>query len=269
MNPEGLDAVNYALCIKKLAGIITIIATLMLTSCHRPMPCAGQCQSQESDETMYQVSTLQSLLDGGYDGHITVQSLLTHGDIGVGTYDRIDGEMIVLDGTAYQARHDGSVQIAADETTVPFANVTHFDVDTIITLDKVKNMDEMADRLTNGLSRSSINSPLALRSIYVARIDVRDCDSIRVRSELPQRPPYRPLELVMQTDQREYTYRNVSGTIVALYFPDHFAKQNSTGWHLHFISDDRTKGGHVMDIATSAESKASIDITSYYYLYMP
>lgn len=242
-----------------LIGIVwsSVIATASLASCadsDKAMRC--------DDETMYQVSTLQSLLNGGYDGYVTVGELRKFGDTGVGTFDRIDGEMIVIDGTVYQARYDGGVCVADDKLTVPFANVTHFDKDVAVTLPKVAGMDELAALLTETIKDEGLDQ------IYVACMDVQ-CDSIFVRSELPQQKPYRPLGEVLLTDQREFKYRDIGGTIVALYFPDFFDKQNSTGWHLHFVSADRTKGGHVFDIATNGNITVNMDATPYFKLYMP
>lgn len=242
-----------------IASFAMAIATLI--SCTNTD--AKAFRTDEDDDTMYQVSTLQSLLNGGYDGSISVGELKRNGDIGVGTFDKIDGEMIVVDGIVYQARYDGSVNVADDGLTTPFANVTHFDKDTTITLQGATSMDHLTTQLNEAIKETGLNQ------IYVARMDIENCDSILVRSELPQHPPYHPLAEVLQTDQREFTYSNIGGTIVALYFPDFFDKQNSTGWHLHFISTDKKKGGHIFNIATSSTITVHFDATPYYKLYIP
>ena len=82
-------------CFKRI--LLSAFTALSVTS--------GYSQSTDVNcETMYQVATLQSLMVGNYDGFVSVGELRKHGDIGVGTFERIDGEMIVLDGTVYQAR---------------------------------------------------------------------------------------------------------------------------------------------------------------------
>lgn len=214
-------------------------------------------------ETMYQVATLQSLMVGNYDGFVPVSEIRKHGDIGVGTFERIDGEMIVLDGTVYQARYDGSVIVAEDNTGVPFATVTHFDCDTVITVDIIENLKSLAVRLDDAIEN------LGRNLIYVVRIDVPECQKVNVRSEVPQDKPYRMLAETMTTAQREFTYKNIGGTIVAVYFPSFFASQNTPGWHFHFISDDRTKGGHVLDLNVGMPVKVQFDITPYYNLFLP
>lgn len=257
---------NTSLILIIVSLIIVIVSLVSCSTNDNPSTNSGQA----ADETMYQVSTLQALLDGGYDGHITVGELRKHGDIGVGTFDKIDGEMIVVDGTVYQARYDGSVRVADDNLTTPFANVTHFDRDITITLPKVTSMEDLTAKLNAAIAnQSSLPSTGGSGMVlYVARMDITNCESIHVRSELPQQKPYRPLMEVLKTDQREFTYSNIAGTIVALYFPDFFDKQNSTGWHLHFLSADKTKGGHVFDIMTNDSVTVHLDATPYYKLYM-
>ena len=53
---------------------------------------------------MYQVSTLQALALGYSRSVVTVGELLRHGDTGLGTFEDVDGEMIVIDGNCYRAK---------------------------------------------------------------------------------------------------------------------------------------------------------------------
>src|ERR1700748_121417 len=80
--------------------------------------------------TIYQTSTMAALLDGIYDGDVTIAELLAHGDFGLGTSTHLDGEMVVLDGTCYHLRADGSATVAAPGDLTPFAVVTQFTADT-------------------------------------------------------------------------------------------------------------------------------------------
>ena len=71
--------------------------------------------------TMYQVSTLQALMMGDYEGHISIRALLKKGDTGLGTFDSLHGEMILLDGICYRALEDGHVEVSQEEDRSPFA----------------------------------------------------------------------------------------------------------------------------------------------------
>ena len=75
---------------------------------------------------IYQTSTLDAILDGAYDGDVTIAELAERGDLGLGTLDGLDGEMIVLDGEFHQARADGSVRRVGPDELTPFAVVTRF-----------------------------------------------------------------------------------------------------------------------------------------------
>src|ERR1700760_776626 len=75
---------------------------------------------------VYQTSTMGALLEGIYDGDVTIAELLTHGDFGLETFNHLDGEMVVLDGVCYHLRADGSVHVAAADERTPFAAVTFF-----------------------------------------------------------------------------------------------------------------------------------------------
>ena len=58
---------------------------------------------------LFQYNTLGALMAGLYEGTMTIGELLKHGDLGIGTLDSIDGELIVLDGKAYQAKGDKTI----------------------------------------------------------------------------------------------------------------------------------------------------------------
>ena len=80
--------------------------------------------------TLFQVSTAGALVEGLYQGEMTVGLLREHGDHGVGTFDGLDGEMVVVDGRVFQIRSDGGVAEADDAVRTPFALVTRFRAET-------------------------------------------------------------------------------------------------------------------------------------------
>lgn len=247
--------------IKPLAYVAALVFAMSLSSCEKDEVTVQQTTA--NPESMYQIATLQSLMVGNYDGFVSVGELSKYGDIGLGTFDAVDGEMIVLDGKIYQARYDGSVKIADDNLGVPFASVTKFDCDSTVTFNSVSSLEDLTKQLTAIVEKKGMNL------IYAVRIDVTDCDSVLVRSELPQNKPYKPLVEALATDQREFTYPNISGTIVAVYFPSFFTAQNTPGWHCHFISADRSKGGHMLNLVSKNAMKVQLDATPYFNMYMP
>lgn len=208
----------------------------------------------QNRESIYQVALLQSLTQGYYDGIIKVSELKEHGDIGIGTFEGVNGEMIVLDGKVYQALGDGSVQEADNDETVPFSNVTFFDKDITSDISDIKNIDALKENLDKTVNENGRNM------FYFVKLN-GTFDKMNVRSELKQKKPYKSLDKALATDQREFNYKNVKGTVVALYCPDYMDGLNTPGWHFHFVSDDRKKGGHILELAFD-NAKAEMDKTS-------
>ena len=201
------------------------------------------------DATLYQVSLLQALTLGYYDGIITIEELKKHGDIGLGTFNGLDGEMIMLDGVVYKAKGDGSVEMIDDDTT-PFANVV-FSKDHITKTIRAASMESFIKAMGPILIENGVNSP------YFIKIEAM-FDKMVIRSVPKQTPPYGRLAAVISTEQVIWEHKNIKGTIVGLYCPSYMGMTNNVGWHLHFISDDRKIGGHVLD---QSASKAECRIT--------
>ena len=76
--------------------------------------------------TIFQNSLMSALLDGIYDGEMSVGELLGKGNFGLGTFDALDGEMVIIDGTCYQLRHDGTATRADLNDRSPYAVATNF-----------------------------------------------------------------------------------------------------------------------------------------------
>jgi acetolactate decarboxylase len=185
-----------------------------------------------------QYSTIDALLVGAYDGFVELEELDRVGNLGIGTFDRLDGEMIFLDNEFWQARADGKVvRMKATETT-PFASVCEFRPD--FTMD-LQPADSLA-ALTGTLDGACKNT----NGIYAVKI-TGNFPYLKTRSVPSQQKPYRPLTEVTK-NQPEFEARNSSGTIVGFRLPAYVKSLNVPGWHLHFLSDDRSFGGHILQL---------------------
>ena len=223
------------------------------------MACASSAFS--AGDGLFQTALLQSLMQGEYDGVITVKDLKGYGDTGIGTFQGVNGELIMSGGTVYQALWDGSVRVAEDDETVPFANVTFFDADVTREAVTARDISGLKDFMTAVAREHGRNQ------FYMAKVSGL-MPHILVRSELEQKEPYKPLNDALKTDQREFTYNDIRGTIVALYCPDYMSGLNSAGWHLHFVSEDGTKGGHVLEVSVK-ECLLEMDIISEFNMIVP
>ena len=192
---------------------------------------------------MFQVSTLHALVAGYTRSVITVQELESRGDIGLGTFEGVDGEMILLDGTCYRARQDGTVVRPAPDAGVPFASAALVEGGTAFELGGTLGIDALKHELT-----CKIDETYALNSMHVATVS-GTFDSVSARSESAYHADHVTLKDMLATTQREFVFEKLDGTLVCVYHPDYMDGINAPGWHVHFLSEDRTRGGHVFNLS--------------------
>jgi acetolactate decarboxylase len=193
--------------------------------------------AEHDPHVLFQASTIGALLDGSFEGDVSFAELSKHGDLGLGTLNHLDGEMIALDGRFYRADVDGEISEVAETERTPFAVMVPFEP--AIEFDLEGSLDH--DRLLAEIDR---RIPADAASCAV-RIDGR-FESVKARSVPRQDPPYRPLTEVVGK-QHVFELTAVDGTMLGFRFPEYAEGIEVSGWHLHFISEDRTRGGHVLD----------------------
>src|SRR5260370_25226037 len=98
---------------------------------------------EAAHHTLYQVSTATALVEGIYQGAVRVGTLREHGDLGLGTFEELDGEMVIVDGHFFQARSDGSVREVEDDVLCPFAVITRFAPDPMIVLQQCPDLSHL------------------------------------------------------------------------------------------------------------------------------
>ena len=211
--------------------------------------------------TIFQVALMQSLAQGYFDGIISVGELRRHGDTGIGTFEGVNGEMIVLDGTVYQAVSDGSIVIPSDEEMVPFSNVTWFEEDVSVSLSQAPDMPALQEQLNKIVREQGANL------FYMVKI-TGNFAFVKFRSEYKQEKPYRELDTALAADQVEFDAGHIRGTMVGLCCPDYMRGLNSAGWHFHFITEDRSRGGHVLQVSVE-EAAASFSIADGFEMVLP
>ena len=210
------------------------------------------------DDVLYQVSTINVLLDGGYDGMLSFGDLKKYGDAGIGTFDRVDGEAVILDGVAYQAMADGRVRTVPDAMTTPFACVTFFKADKTLELKAVPTLNALKAALDAKLESKGV--------FYAVRIDGVFA-SVKYRSVPKQAKPYPKLAEVTK-NQPVFERSDIKGSLIGFWCPDLARAFNVPGWHLHFLSDDRRSGGHLLE-CNLTEGRAQMDVTSEFFVKLP
>jgi acetolactate decarboxylase len=194
----------------------------------------------DEDKTVFQTSTVGALMEGASTGDMTMGELKTHGDFGLGTFDGLDGEMIELDGKVFQVRADGHAHPVEDSARTPFATVSFFKADENARLDHPCDQPAMLAAVAAMLPSQNI--------FHALRIEGR-FDYVKTRAVARQNKSV-GLEDAAR-DEPIFEFHDVEGTIVGFFTPDYLRGVNVPGYHLHFITADRTAGGHMLDCRTN------------------
>lgn len=231
-----------------ISGALLLITALALLS-------SAQCAD---DDILFQVSTIDALMQGVFDGFYSFDDLKTHGDFGIGTFDSLEGEMIALDGYYYQVKADGVAYPVLGNMTAPFATVTDFEVDQTASIKNASNFTELSLQLDKELPSRNV--------FYAIRIE-GTFPYVKTRSIPKQVKPYPRLADAAKT-QSVFEMTNVTGTVVGVWAPDFAKSLNVPGYHLHFITEDRKAGGHILDIAVDG-AEAWVDVTGGFAMELP
>ena len=210
-----------------------------------------------SQQSITQVSTINALLSGAYDGVLPCGELKNYGDLGLGTLDKLDGEMTVLDGVVYQVKTDGKAYIVNDTTTTPFAAVTFFEPQTSESISDM-NYTELMEYVDRQLPTDNIFYAIKLEGSF---------EYMKTRSVPRQQKPYPPLVEVVE-HQAIFEFENVSGTVVGFRCPPYVQGINMPEYHLHFLTEDKEAGGHILEMRIK-ECKLSIEYIYDFRMLLP
>lgn len=214
---------------------------------------------QNNKDLFVQFSTYQALSAGLYQGFVELGEVRKYGDTGIGTYDSLDGEMILIDGTFLQVKDNGAVNSIDDLEKTPFASVAFFEPDKEIQLKSGMSYKDVQNEILKAMPAKNM--------FYIIRIDGR-FKSMTSRSVLVQKPPYPPLSNVLAN---QISKKNIvrKATLIGLYSPPFSSNTITTPeFHFHFVSGDRKLGGHVLDFVVENVT-CKIDQKSKMLLILP
>lgn len=235
---------------KKFYYIIALSAGVLLCGC--------VCSQSYKKNTVFQYSTINALLDGVYDGELTIGELKNKGDFGIGTFNHLDGEMIVLNGCFYRIKSDGSVGEAQDSDKTPFVVLTFFKADQIFFLEQDMDLKELEVYLDSLLSSFNYFTAVKIEGTF---------DYVRTRSVPAQYKPYQPLTEIVKT-QPTFEFQNIGGFLIGFRFPQYMKDLNVPGYHFHFMAQDKSCGGHLLACRLN-KVQIYIDHLSCYCLKLP
>ncbi|NIG54395.1 acetolactate decarboxylase [Chitinophaga sp. Cy-1792] len=195
--------------------------------------------SQSEPHELHTVGIAIGLLGGLYDGFYPIGELKTKGDFGIGAPDKINGELLIFNGKAYQTTSDGKTSELPDNYKVPFAMVNNFRPTIRIRINETISKQELYRRLDslfpnqNGMYAIHISGKFS----YVKS---------RALPPVATQPPY-PDFKTWSKQQQFFEFRQVSGDLVGYRLPAYMDNTNISGYHFHFLSADKKGGGHMVD----------------------
>jgi acetolactate decarboxylase len=191
--------------------------------------------------TLFQVSTSGALVAGVYSGAVSVKGILDHGDFGLGTFANLDGEMVILEGHVYQVQGSGRVSEAPPNAGAPFAVVTRFSPQVDVEIEPIATFSDLK-RHCDALRTSG-------NIFYAFRLD----GPFKLMCTRAVNPPQQGTRLVDAAKaQSEFRFTDVTGTLVGLWSPGFSSAFSVSGYHFHFLSEDRQEGGHLLECAAGA-----------------
>ena len=207
--------------------IIYVFISLLLFSCSA---------KRDEPQSIVQISTIDALMQGVFDGSTPLSRLKEYGDFGIGTFNALDGEMIFLDSSFYQVKADGKIYKPLKSVLSPFASVTFFNPET------TRNVSSMSYIRLKTMIDSMMGSPNLFYAIKLHGTFHR----VKTRSVPVQHKPYPTLAKVT-VNQPEFEFQSVTGTVSGFYCPPFVTGINVPGYHLHFLSDGLDFGGHILE----------------------
>lgn len=183
---------------------------------------------------LYQYGSMTGLMGKALGGEKTMKELLEYGDFGIGTFNGIDGEVIIFDGQVYKVDFEGKASISDLNGKTPFANITKFEP---------KFKKEISSNFKSLLE--NLEEYVNPNYFYAIKI-TGSFEEMKTRVAKKHDKPYPTLLEVTKT-QSNFNYKNTDGIVVGFFFPKYTQLLTGGEFHLHYLSNDKTQGGHIFD----------------------
>jgi len=214
-------------------------------------------QKKETN-VLYQYSVINALSAGVYDGDLSVNKLKHFGDFGLGTFNNIDGEMVVYEGKIYQVKTDGVPIEATKNLLSPFAAVTFFKSDTTIEFTSPQTLQQIKQLIDAAVPSDNY--------LYAVKIS-GEFKKVKTRSVPGQQKPFPDLATVIK-NQVTFEKDKIGGIVIGFKMPEFIDGVNVKGFHFHFLSTDKKFGGHLLDF-TLEKGKIEIGIIKEFRCQLP
>lgn len=204
-----------------------------------------------------QFGTMQMLVERLLDGFVTAKEVLAAGNTGIGTGAGVDGELIMLDGVAYQIDVHGNVNKVDGDFPIAFGDVHEAEFKPLKHYENI-TLDDLSE---------DILKEVGTKNLFLAIKMTGEFSAVETRSAAKSEKPYPGLGEIAKT-QSVFDRNDVKGTMVGYYTPHVFEGVGVHGFHQHFLSDALDFGGHVLG-ATLKSVDVSIQVLSGVTINLP
>jgi acetolactate decarboxylase len=227
---------------------ILLLLIVLLTSCVNEIE---QNEKPNSNDEIFQYSSKNGLLENNYVGDLTVSKIKKNGDFGLGTFNMVDGEMVILEGNVYQVKTDGTINNMENNVLSPFVVTKFFNTDTTFALPNNISLDSLKATIKSLVENTNV--PLAIKVVAKFKtLKSRSVDRVEDESVTLQ-------EIV--ANQTEFDFTNIEGTVIGFWYPQYFDGVNFPGFHLHVLLNNLSGGGHLLN-CTFESATIYIDFAS-------
>ncbi len=206
---------------------------------------------------IYLGAPVNALVEGIYKENIPLAEIKKHGDFGLGTFNDLDGEMVMLDGHIYQIASDGRVTVIDDSALTPFACVTFYEPLSHDEIDGEMSYDAFLEWLYGLLPSPNLFYAIRIEGVFA---------HVKARS-VPKQDSYRPLVEIAK-EQSTFDFYDVEGILAGFFTPSFMSSLNVPGLHLHFLSADLRQGGHLLE-CVPRKARVGVQILSTLELSLP
>lgn len=194
--------------------------------------------SAEGINNLYNYNVIDAFIDGLYRGTLPIRDLKLKGDFGIGAPDMLDGELVLINGKAYQTKATGETTELDNDHLIPFASVTFFKADTTFILHSSTDINTIQDSIEVLLPSKN--------KMYAIKISGK-FEHIKTRAfPLIEKEPFPKLVDILDR-QRFFNFENTEGTLIGFLLPNYLNGLNAGGYHFHFLSKDKKQGGHILE----------------------
>ena len=216
-----------------MKNVIVFALLLFITSCSENV---GPSSNKNYSDEIFQYSSKNALINHAYVGNLTVAEIKKNGNFGVGTFNMVDGEMVISENNVYQVLPSGEVNNMSTDVKSPFVVTKFFEADTTFAISDV-SLDSLKTMLNPILH--NLATPFAIRIAGKYKtLKSRSVDKAANESV--------SLEEII-ANQTIFDFTNVEGKLIGFWFPEYFDGVNFAEYHLHALLNNFSGGGHILD----------------------